>query len=190
MKIIVTESQFQNLTKLMEQNEQCQIQDIDVLNTFLEGVISLDENTMGDEVEDSELMGQIKDPKNKEIFQEITNSFNSMDPNELKGELSKLLSVKNLQEQDVPYLEQTINIGGMDVSKPIVHAIVGILIISILSKLLKSIGSVFQSSGGSRNRRLRSKAVGCQGANARAKLVRKRRRRENWRALMRKLGIR
>jgi hypothetical protein len=189
MKIIVTESQLQNITKLMEQENKCQIQDIDVLNTFLDGVISLEDNTLGDEIEDVELMGQIKDPKNKEFFEKISSSFESMTVDQLKGELAKVLSVKNLQEQTVPYMEQTMSIGGIEVPKVIVHGLAAVLIISILSKLLKSLGSVFKSSGGSRNSRLRSKAVGCQGAGARARLTRKRRRRENWKSLMRKLGI-
>ena len=190
MKIMVTESQFHNLTKLMEQTDECRIKDIDVLNNFLDGVITLDETITGDEVQDNELMSQIKDSNQKYTFEKITNGFDSMDPNQLKDELKKILSVKNLQEQDVPYLEQTMNIGGVDVPKAVVHGIAGLLIISILSKLLKSVGPIFQSSGGSRNQRLRSRAVGCQGANARAKLIRKRRRRENWRTLMRKLGLR
>ena len=190
MKIIVTENQFKNLKKIVEQDNQCEIQDIDVINDFLNGVIELDDNTLGDEVEDSELLGQISNPKNKEVFQKVVSNFNNMNPQELKDELVKILSIKNLKEQDVPYMDQTMIIGGLELPKVVVHALGGILIISILSKLLKSLGSMFRYSRGTKNQRLQSRSVGCQGANARAKLVRKRRRRENWRALMRKLGMR
>ena len=55
-----------------------------------------------------------------------------------------------------------------------------------LSKLIKMVPRN-QSKGRSR---LASRAQGCQGAGARAKLVRRRRRREAWRSFLRKLGIR
>ena len=96
MKIIVTENQFKNLKKIVEQDNQCEIQDIDVINDFLNGVIELDDNTLGDEVEDSELLGQISNPKNKEVFQKVVSNFNNMNPQELKDELVKILSIKNL----------------------------------------------------------------------------------------------
>ena len=110
----------------------------------------------------------------------------NMDEDQLKQELNKVMSLKNLKEQGTPYLEQTIDIAGTQVPKVAVHGLLALIAISILSKLLKMIPQN-QSRRGSR---LRSKAVGCQGAGARARLVRRRRRREAWRSFMRKLGIR
>jgi len=109
-----------------------------------------------------------------------------MDVKQLKQELNKVMSLKNLKEQNTPYIEQTIEIGGAQIPKVVVHGLLGLIVISILSKLLKMIPQN-QSRGRSR---LASRAQGCQGAGARARLVRRRRRRETWRSFLKKLGIR
>ena len=182
MKIIITENQLRTLTEQMSTDEQCIQPEIDELNSVYDGLGEL----FGAEYNDQEIIELVSDSKQKQVLGQILKGLDNMTLDQLKQELGKVLSIKNLKEQGTPYMDQTIEIGGTQVSKPIVHGIIGIVVISILSKLLKMIPQN-QSRRGSR---LRSKAVGCQGAGARARLVRRRRRREAWRSFMRKLGIR
>lgn len=196
MKIQLTESQYRRvIDSIKEQNEsqECSLNDIDVLNEFLDGVVEFDETTLGPETSVEELSGDISDPKTKKIFQELGQRLDSLSADQLKEELKKVLSMKNLQEQDTPYLEQSVNIAGMDVPKVFVHGALGLIAVAIISKLFKFLGSI-PNGMKSRNRRgyqrLVSKSVGCQGSGARAQLVRRRRRRENWRRFMKNMGLR
>ncbi len=182
MKIIITENQLRTLSEQMLSDEQCVQPEIEEINSVFDGLGEL----FGAEYEDQEILDQTSDPKQKKILSQILNGLQNMDEDQLKQELNKVMSLKNLKEQGTPYLEQTIDIAGTQVPKVAVHGLLALIAISILSKLLKMIPQN-QSRRGSR---LRSKAVGCQGAGARARLVRRRRRRESWRSFLRKLGIR
>ena len=182
MKIIITENQLKTLTEQMSTDEQCIQPEIDELNSVYDGLGEL----FGAEYDDQEIIELVSDSKQKQVLGQILKGLDNMTLDQLKQELGKVLSIKNLKEQGTPYMDQTIEIGGTQVPKPLVHGIIGIVVISILSKLLKMIPQN-QSRRGSR---LRSRAVGCQGAGARARLVRRRRRREAWRSFLRKLGIR
>jgi hypothetical protein len=182
MKIIITENQLRTLSEQMVSDEQCIQPEIEDLNSVFNGLGEL----FGAEYEDQEILDQTSDPKQKKILSQILKGLQNMDEDQLKQELNKVMSLKNLKEQGTPYLEQTIDIAGTQVPKVAVHGLLALIAISILSKLLKMIPQN-QSRRGSR---LRSKAVGCQGAGARARLVRRRRRREAWRSFLRKLGIR
>lgn len=182
MKIIITENQLKTLTEQMSTDEQCIQPEIDELNSVYDGLGEL----FGAEYDDQEIIELVSDSKQKQVLGQILKGLDNMTLDQLKQELGKVLSIKNLKEQGTPYMDQTIEIGGTQVPKPLVHGIIGIVVISILSKLLKMIPQN-QSRRGSR---LRSRAVGCQGAGARSRLVRRRRRREAWRSFMRKLGLR
>lgn len=182
MKIIITENQLKTLTEQMSTDEQCIQPEIDELNSVFQGLGDL----YGVEYEDQEILDQTSDPNQKQLLSQILKGLENMDINQLKQEMEKVMSLKNLKEQNTPYLEQTIEIGGAQIPKVAVHGLLGLIVISILSKLLK-MAPQSQSRGRSR---LASRAQGCQGAGARAKLVRRRRRRESWRSFLRKLGIR
>ena len=182
MKIIITENQLKTLTEQMSTDEQCIQPEIDELNSVFQGLGDL----YGVEYEDQEVLDQTSDPKQKQLLLQILKGLENMDINQLKQELEKVISLKSLREQDTPYFEQTIEIGGAQIPKVAVHGLLGLIAISILSKLLKMDP---QSRARGRSR-LASRAQGCQGAGARAKLVRRRRRREAWRSFLRKLGIR
>jgi hypothetical protein len=182
MKIIITENQLKTLTNQISTDEQCIQPEIDELNSVYDGLGEL----FGVEYDDQEILELISDNNHKQVVGQILKGLDNMNSDQLKQELNKVLSIKDLKEQGTPYLEQTIEIGGTKVSKPLIHGIIGIIIISILSKLLRIV-----PQNNSRGRsRLRSKSVGCQGAGARARLVRRRRRRESWRSFLRKLGVR
>ena len=196
MKIQLTESQYNKVIDLIEaetQEQECTFNDIDVLNTFLEGIVEFDETTLGPETSIEELSTEIKDPKTKLIFKQLDQRLNSLSADQLKDELKKVLAMKNLQEQGTPYTEQTVDIAGMVVPKVVVHGAIGLIAIAILSKLFKFLGAIAGGMKSSNRRgysRLASKSVGCQGGAARARLVRRRRRRENWRSFLRKVGLR
>ena len=71
MKIQLTESQYSRvIDSIKEQNEsqECSLNDIDVLNEFLDGVVEFDETTLGPETSVEELSGEITDPKTKKIY--------------------------------------------------------------------------------------------------------------------------
>lgn len=182
MKIIITENQLKTLTEQMSTDEQCIQPEIDELNSVFQGLGEL----YGVEYEDQEVLDQTSDPKQKQLLSQILKGLENMDISQLKQELKKVMSLKNLKEQNTPYLDQTIEIGGAQIPKVAIHGLLGLIAISVLSKLIKMVPRN-QSKGRSR---LASRAQGCQGAGARAKLVRRRRRRESWRSFLRKLGIR
>jgi hypothetical protein len=182
MKIIITENQLKTLTEQMSTDEQCIQPEIDELNSVFQGLGEL----YGVEYEDQEVLDQTSDPKQKQLLSQILKGLENMDISQLKQELKKVMSLKNLKEQNTPYLDQTIEIGGAQIPKVAIHGLLGLIAISVLSKLIKMVPRN-QSKG---RPRLASRAQGCQGAGARAKLVRRRRRREAWRSFLRKLGIR
>jgi hypothetical protein len=182
MKIIITENQLRTLSEQMSSDEQCIQPEVDELNSVFQGLGEL----YGVEYEDQEVLDQTSDPKQKQLLSQILKGLQNMDVKQLEQELNKVMSLKNLKEQNTPYIEQTIEIGGTQIPKVVVHGLLGLILISILSKLLKMIPQN-QSRGRSR---LASRAQGCQGAGARARLVRRRRRRETWRSFLKKLGIR
>jgi hypothetical protein len=182
MKIIITENQLRTLSEQMSSDEQCIQPEVDELNSVFQGLGEL----YGVEYEDQEVLDQTSDPKQKQLLSQILKGLQNMDVKQLKQELNKVMSLKTLKEQNTPYIEQTIEIGGVQIPKVVVHGLLGLIVISILSKLLKMIPQN-QSRGRSR---LASRAQGCQGAGARARLVRRRRRRETWRSFLKKLGIR
>ena len=181
MKIIITENQLRTLSEQMSSEDQCIQPDIDQLNKFMSGLGDL----YASEYEDQEILDQTTDPKQKQILSRVLDGLKDMDILELQQELKKILSMKNLKEQNTPYLQQNVMIAGTEIPKVAVHSLLGLIAISILSNILKKIPQS-NSRGGSR---LRSRAVGCQGANARARLVRRRRRREAWRSFLRKIGL-
>jgi hypothetical protein len=55
--------------------------------------------------------------------------------------------------------------------------------------LINMIGQRMDSVKSPRRRGGRSSVIGCQAARGRAQAVRRRRRRENWRAFLRKMGL-
>ena len=182
MKIIITENQLRTLSEQMSSDEQCIQPEIDILNSTLNGLGEL----YGVEYEDQEILNQASDPKQKQILSKVLSGLDNMNVDQLKQEFNKLMSLKNLKEQNTPYLDQTIEFGGTQIPKVAVHGLLGLIAISILSKLIKMVPQN-QSRGRSR---LASRAQGCQGAGARAKLVRRRRRRESWRSFLKKIGLR
>jgi len=115
-----------------------------------------------------------------------------MGPEQLRDELKKIISMRNIKEQSTPYFERVTNIGGVEVPTAAVHGVLGLLAISILTKIISSLGNIQGGSGGRRRRygRVASKATGCQGGSARARLVKMRRRRENWKRFLKKIGLR
>lgn len=192
MKYIISESQYNKL--LNEQDTDVCLQDeLDELNDLLSGVVEVEAEDLGGEIPDEEILAQVQDPKNKSLMSRVLSNLSQMSPDQLRDELKKIISLRNIKEQSTPYFERVTNIGGVEVPTAAVHGVLGLLAISILSKIINSLGNNRGGSGGGRRRRygrIASKATGCQGGSARARLVRMRRRRENWKSFLRKLGLR
>jgi hypothetical protein len=188
MKYILTEAQF---STLMEQEELCLPDFEQTVNGTLEGIIELTPDEIYSAYETPmELTNDVSDPKMKQLFAKMLTNVDGMSFDGLKDELKKLISLKNtLKEQQTPYLEQTVEIAGVQVPKAAVHVVLGLVIISILSKLINMIGQKMDSVKSPRRRGGKSSVVGCQAARGRAKAVRRRRRRENWRSFLRKMGL-
>jgi hypothetical protein len=188
MKYILTEAQF---STLMEQEELCLPDFEQTVNGTLEGIIELTPDEIYSAYETPmELTNDVSDPKMKQLFAKMLTNVDGMSFDGLKDELKKLISLKNtLKEQQTPYLEQTVEIAGVQVPKAAVHVVLGLVIISILSKLINMIGQKMDSVKSPRRRGGRSSVIGCQAARGRAKAVRRRRRRENWRSFLRKMGL-
>jgi hypothetical protein len=187
MKYILTEAQF---STLMEQEDLCLPDFEQTVNGALEGIVELTPDEIYSAYETPmELANEVSNPKAKQMFGKILTNVESMSFDELKNELKKLLSLKNsLKEQQTPYLEQNVTIAGVTVPKVAAHAVLGVVIIAVLSKLINLIGSKMDSVKSPR--RSGSKyIVGCQGARSRAQAVRRRRRKENWRGFLRKMGL-
>jgi hypothetical protein len=193
MEILITESQFKKIENIInEQNDLCLSDFEETVNGALEGVVQLNADEIYSAYEfPVELSSEISDPNMKNIFTKIVKNLSSMGFDELKNELSKVLSwKKSVNEQQTPYLDQTLDIAGVPVSKPLVHSILGLIIITILSKLINMIANKMDSVKSSRRKGRGSSVVGCQGSRARAQAVRKRRRRENWKRFLNKIGLR
>lgn len=188
MKYILTENQ---LSVILEQEDLCLSDFSETVNSSLNGIVQLSDDEIYSAYEEpSELANEIKDPKAKTVFNNILESISKMTYAEVLAELKKLLSMKNnLKEQQTPYLEQTVNIGGVEVSKPLAHGILGLVIIAVLSKLINYLATSMDNVKPARRRPGRN-VIGCQGARGRAQAVRRRRRRENWRGFLRKMGLR
>jgi hypothetical protein len=188
MKYILTEAQF---STLMEQEELCLPDFEQTVNGTLEGIVELTPDEIYSAYESPmELANEVSDPKIKQLFGKMLSNVDAMSYDGLKAELKKLISLKNtLKEQQTPYLEQNIEIAGVQVPKAAVHVVLGLVIISVLSKLINMIGQRMDSVKSPRRRGGRSSVIGCQAARGRAQAVRRRRRRENWRAFLRKMGL-
>ena len=157
----------------------------------MDGVVVLEPQDIGGDLSSEELVSTVSDPNQKNILLKVLNNLSQMDMEQLKNELKKVVSMKNLKEQQTPYFERTTEIGGIQVPTAVVHGSLGLLAIAILTKMIKGLGNI-QSNSGSRRRRSRisSRAQGCQGGAARARLQRMKRRRESWREFLRKVGLR
>jgi hypothetical protein len=189
MKILIKESQLKFVIE--QQSEDLCVADlVDTVNGNLEGIVTLNTDEVYSVYEDpNELLAEVTDPKIKNILQNILNNISRMSLDEMKTELQKVLKIKNtIREQQTPYLDQTIEIAGTQIPKVAVHSIVGLVVISLLSTIIKTLSGKMDSVKSSR--RSGSKyIVGCQGARSRAKAVRKRRRRENWERFLKKIGM-
>jgi hypothetical protein len=193
MEILITESQFKKIENIInEQDDLCLSDFEETVNGALEGVVQLSADEIYSAYEyPVELSSEISDPNMKKIFTKIVDNLTSMGFDELKNELSKVLSLKkSINEQQIPYLDQTLDIAGVQVSKPLVHGILGLIIITILSKLINMVANKMDSVKSSRRRGRGESVVGCQGSRARAQAVRRRRRRENWKSFLKKIGFR
>ena len=186
MKYIISESQFEKLIQ-EEETDVCLQDEIDELNDLLGGMVEIEAEDLGGDIPDEEIIAKVKDPKHKGLISQMLTNLSRMVPEQLRDELKKVVSLKNLSEQSTPYFQRTTNIGGVDVPTAAIHGLVGLTAISILSKMINSLG---KSDSGRRRSRVASRATGCQGGRARARLVRMRRRRENWKRFLRKLGLR
>ena len=190
MKIVITENQLKYV--LEQQTDELCISDyVDMVNSHLGGIVQLTDDEVYSAYEDpSVLLNDIQDPKMKTTFQKILNGISQMSLEQQGAELKNLLgTLKNVQEQQTPYLDQNMVIGGTEVPKVLVHTLGGLVVITLLSKIINTLGK--RMDGVKPSRRSGSKyIVGCQGARSRAKAVRKRRRRENWRSFLRKIGLR
>lgn len=191
MKILVTESQLEYILEQQQSEDLCLRDFVETVNSHLDGIVELTPEEIYSAYENStELLSQISDPKVKDLVNKIYTNISQMDFEQLKSELKNVLSlVKTLKEQQTPYLDQTMSIGGTQVPKVLVHTVGGLAIISLLSTIINGLGERMDSV--KPRRRSGSKyIVGCQGARSRAKAVRRRRRRENWRSFLRKIGLR
>lgn len=188
MKYILSESQF---SLLVEQEDLCLSDFSETVNSSLNGIVELNDDEIYSAYEEPmELGNEIQDPKMKGVFKNIMENISKMSYAEVLAELKKLMTLKNtIKEQQTPYLEQNINIAGVQVPKVAVHTILGVLIIAVLSKLINYLATSMDSVKPARRRPGRN-VIGCQGARGRAQAVRRRRRRENWRAFLKKIGLR
>jgi hypothetical protein len=194
--IKLTESDLTRIIKRViseqENDDACVQEELDTLNDFLGGIVTLEPQDIGGELSHEDLLSSVTDPKQKNILSRVLSNISQMNMNQLKEELKKVMSMKNLKEQQTPYMDRTTEIGGVQVPTVLVHGSLGLLAIAILTKMIKGLVNIQSNSGSRRKRssRIFSKAVGCQGGAARARLVRMRRRRENWRSFLKKIGLR
>lgn len=189
MKYILTETQ---LSIIREQEDFCLSDFTEAVNSSLNGIVELSDDEIYSAYEEPiELAEEIKDPKTKAVFKNVIENISSMSYVEVLAELKRLLSVKNtIKEQQTPYLEQNITIAGVQMPKALAHGILGLVIISVLSKLINHLAKSMDNVKPARGRRPGPNVIGCQASRGRAKAIRRRRRRENWRAFLRKLNLR
>jgi hypothetical protein len=192
MKILISESQYKVLIE-QESDDVCVQDELDTLNDFLGGIITVEPEDIGGELSHEDLLSTVTDPKEKNMLTKVLNNLSQMNMEQLRGELKKVMSMKNLKEQQTPYMDRTTEIGGVQVPTVAVHGSLGLLAIAILTKMIKGLGNIDVNSKNKRRRkydRIASKAIGCQGGGARDRLVRMRRRRENWKSFLKKIGLR
>jgi hypothetical protein len=190
MKILISESQYKVLIE-QESDDVCVQDELDTLNDFLGGIVTVEPEDIGGELSHEDLLSTVTDPKEKNMLTKVLNNLSQMNMEQLRGELKKVMSMKKLKEQQTPYMDRTIEIGGVQVPTAVVHGSLGLLVIAILTKMIKGLSGMGNGGRrGGRRARLSSKATGCQGGAARARLVRMRRRRENWRSFLKKIGLR
>jgi hypothetical protein len=193
MKIVITESQLKYVLEQQQDEEICVQAELDDLNNLLTGIVQVDFNDLGGEMSDEEVISSVTDPKQKNMLSKVLQNLSQMSLEGLRDELKKVISLKNLKEQQTPYLDRTTDIAGVKVPTAVVHGSLGLIAISILSKMLKGLGNMDVNTRNKRRRkysRVASRAQGCQGGAGRAKLQRMKRRRENWRSFLRKIGLR
>ena len=192
MKILISESQYKVLIE-QESDDVCVQDELDTLNDFLGGIVTVEPEDIGGELSHEDLLSTVTDPKEKNMLTKVLNNLSQMNMEQLRGELKKVMSMKNLKEQQTPYMDRTTEIGGVQVPTAVVHGSLGLLVIAILTKMIKGLGNIDVNSKNKRRRkydRIASKAIGCQGGSARDRLVRMRRRRENWKSFLKKIGLR
>ena len=190
MKILISESQYKVLVE-QESEDVCVQDELDTLNDFLGGIVTVEPEDIGGELSHDDLLSTVTDPKEKNMLTKVLNNLSQMNMEQLRDQLKKVMSMKNLKEQETPYMDRTTEIGGVQVPTAVVHGSLGLLAIAILTKMIKGLSGMGTGGRrGGRRGRLASRATGCQGGAARAKLVRMRRRRENWRSFLRKIGLR
>lgn len=189
MKILISESQYKVLVE-QESEDVCVQDELDTLNDFLGGIVTVEPEDIGGELSHEDLLSTVTDPKEKNMLNKVLNNLSQMNMEQLRDQLKKVMS-KNLKEQETPYMDRTTDIAGVQVPTAVVHGSLGLLAIAILTKMIKGLsGMGTEGRRGGRGARLASRATGCQGGAARARLVRMRRRRENWRSFLRKIGLR
>jgi hypothetical protein len=192
MKILISESQYKVLVE-QESEDVCLQDELDTLNDFLGGIVTLEPEDIGGELSHEDLLSTITDPKQKNMLTKVLSNISQMNMEQLRDELKKVMSMKNLKEQQTPYMDRTTEIGGVQVPTVAVHGSLGLLAIAILTKMIKGLGNIDVNSKNKRRRKydiIASKASGCQGGSARDRLVRMRRRRENWKSFLKKIGLR
>jgi hypothetical protein len=196
MKYLITESQLLKLKNfLLEENEyseECLKDESVILSDFLG--IGVEDSDIGPELSDSEILGMT--PENiKPQITKLLSMVKDKTPEELRTGLIEIMTQsKKLNEQQIPYLqrETVLTIWGAPFRFPTVaiHIFLVVAALAILSSLTTALFDGISKFSGNRKRRLSSKAQGCKGGNARNKLVRMRRRKENWKRLLHKLGLR
>lgn len=191
MKIIITENQLNYVLEQNQEEQLCLSDFNETVNSFLDGVVKLSDDEIYSAYEDPmTLANEIKDPKTKMLFENILKRLENMSIAQVLSELKKLISIKKtLKEQQTPYLEQNITIAGVEMPKVVAHSILGLLIILFLSKIIVYLDKIMNKVKTS-GRRRRSNVVGCQASRGRAMAIRRRRRRENWKSFLKRLGIR
>lgn len=193
MRILITESQERLIIGelINEQEDLCLRDFVEFVNANLEDLINLTDDEIFSVYENlSEIQKEVQDPKLKKIFRKFLENVETMDYSNVKSELKNLLNLKNsLKEQQTPYLEQTFTIANTEIPKYAIHTLLGLMIITLLSKLINLL-SQKKDSIKPKRRSVSKSVVGCQAARGRAKAIQKRRRRENWRSFLRKIGLR
>lgn len=191
MKIIITENQLNYVLEQNQEEELCLSDFNETVNSFLDGVVKLSDDEIYSAYEDPmTLANEIKDPKTKMFFENISKRLENMSIAQVLSELKKLISLKKtLKEQQTPYLEQNITIDGVEMPKVVAHSILGLFIILFLSKIIVYLDKIMNKVKTS-GRRRSSNVVGCQASRGRAMAIRRRRRRENWKSFLKRIGIR
>lgn len=178
---------------IQESEDVCFQEELDTLNDFLSGIVTLGPEDIGGELSHEDLLSSVTDPKQKNILSKVLINISQMNMDPLRVELIKVMSMKNLKEQPTPYLDRTTEIGGVQIPTVVVHGSLGLLAIAILTRMIKGIGNLDVNSKDKRRRkydRIARRAIGCRGGRFRDRLVRMRRRRESWKSFLSKIGLR